>query len=155
MPLDGAKEYGINLSQFTSKATATAINANDITAVNFSFNNNRGVPTTMTINLSKARFTSAAVSATDNSLTAVGVYPNPTTGSFAAKFASDVNQSLVLKVIEVATGRIVKTQFINAVKGNNKTAVELGTTLSNGNYIVTLEGDNIKYNATKVMVSKK
>ena len=37
-----------------------------------------------------------------------------------------------------------KTQFINAAKGNNKTAVELGTSLSNGNYIVTLEGDNIK-----------
>ena len=51
MPLDGNKEYGINLNQFTSKANANAINANDITAVNFGFNNSRNVATNVSINL--------------------------------------------------------------------------------------------------------
>ena len=156
MPLDGAKEYVINLNQFTSKATANAINANDITAVNFSFNNTRNIPTNVSINLSKARFTSAVVSATDNSLTVVDVYPNPTTGDkFTTNLTSELAQPMVLKVIETATGKIVKTQFINAAKGANQVAVSLNYAQANGLYIVSLEADGVKYNAAKLMVNKK
>ncbi|MFY7964836.1 MAG: hypothetical protein ACOVO1_08050, partial [Chitinophagaceae bacterium] len=62
----------------------------------------------------------------------------------------------VLKVIEVSTGRVVKTQFIDATKGANQAAVELSNTTSiNGLFIVTLEGDNTKYNAVKLMVNGK
>ena len=83
--------------------------------------------------------------------------PLPTTGGkFTTSFTSETAQPLVLKVIEASTGKLVKTMFINATKGNNATAVELiNTTPASGLYIVTLEGDNVKYNAAKLMVNKR
>jgi hypothetical protein len=153
--LDGDKEYGINLNQFTSKSNASAINANDIVAVNFSFINSRGVASSMNINLSKARFSSSSIAA-DVSVNTMGIYPNPSTGKFTTNFTSEIAQPLVLKVIEASTGKTIKTQFINAVKGANQTAVELSnTTSTNGLFIVTLEGDNVKFNAAKLIVNKK
>jgi hypothetical protein len=153
--LDGNKEYGINFNQFKSATHSQAINANDIVAVNFSFMNSRGVSSTMNINLSKARFTTATI-ATDVTANAINVYPNPTTGKFNVGFTSELAQPLVLKVVETATGKTVKTQFINAAKGANQTAVVLDNiTSTNGLYIVTLEGDNTKYNAAKLMVNRK
>jgi hypothetical protein len=155
MDLDGAKEYGINFNQFKSSKFNNVINANDIVAVNFSFSNSRGVSTTMNINLSKARFTSTTI-ATDVTANAINVYPNPSTGKFNVGFTSETAQPLVLKVVETATGKIVKTQFINAAKGANQVAVTMDNSISaSGSYIVTLEGDNIKYNAAKLIVNRK
>ncbi len=153
--LDGDKEYAINLNQFKSTKGNTAFDASDITAVSFSFNNSRGVATTMTADLSKVRFSKAvAATVTDNNLSAISIYPNPATTRFTANFNSDKAQSLVLKVTELATGRVIKTQFVNATKGLNKQSIELSNSTASGNYIVTLEGDDVKYNATKVMVGK-
>jgi hypothetical protein len=152
MELDGDKEYGIYLNQFTSKSNSSNIDANDITAVNFSFNNSTGVPKNMNISLSKARFASASI-ATDISVNTIGIYPNPTIGKFTTSFTSTNNQSLVLKVTEAATGRVVKTQFINATKGSNQVAVDHN--LASGLYIVTLEGDNVKLRVAKLIIGKK
>jgi hypothetical protein len=153
--LDGNKEYGINLNQFKSAKNNEAINANDIVAVNFSFATGRGATTTMNIGLSKARFAATSV-ATDITANAMNVYPNPSTGKFTVSFTSEVLQPMVLKVIETSTGKIVKTQFVNATKGANQTVVQLDNiTSTNGLYIVTLEGDNTKYNAAKLIVNKK
>lgn len=69
--------------------------------------------------------------------------------------ASEANQSLVLKATSVATGEIIKTQFINATKGSNQVAVTLDNYTDKGIYIITLEGDGIKYNPAKLMVNKK
>lgn len=108
----------------------------------------------MTASLSNARFSQSIV---DGQLPVVNlsVYPNPTVGNrFTVNYSSNNNQSLVLKVLEVATGRVVKTMFVNATKGTNKQVVELNNTQSNGTYMVTLEGDEVKYNAVKVMMNK-
>jgi hypothetical protein len=150
--LDGNKEYGINLNQFKSAKNNEAINANDIVAVNFSFATGRGATTTMNIGLSKARFASASI-ATDISVNTIVIYPNPTIGKFTTSFTSTNNQSLVLKVTEAATGRVVKTQFINATKGSNQVAVDHN--LASGLYIVTLEGDNVKLRVAKLIIGKK
>ncbi len=152
MNLEGNQEYAISLAKFKSGKYNTPVNANEITAVNFSFNNSRGVPTTMTASISNARF--SKIDVVNASLTAtLGIYPNPTTGKFTVAFTSDAAQALVLKVTEAATGRVVKTQFINATKGVNSIAID--NSLASGLYIVTLEGDNVKYNAAKLMVGKK
>ncbi len=152
--LDGDKEYAINLNQFKSSKTNASISADDVTAVSFSFNSSRSVATTMTVSLSKARFSTAVATVFDNSLTAINIYPNPATTRFTASFNSNTNQNLVLKVVELATGRVVKTQFVNATKGLNKQNIELSNSTTTGNYIVTLEGDDMKYNVTKITVGK-
>lgn len=73
---------------------------------------------------------------------------------FFAIFNSVASQQLVLKVTELATGSVVKTMFINATKGNNKTTVQLNNHTTSGNYIVTLDGDNVKYLPAKLILNK-
>jgi hypothetical protein len=107
----------------------------------------------MNINLSKARFANSAI-ATAVEVSTVGVYPNPSNGKFTTKFTSEVAMPLVLKVIETSTGKIVKTQFINAAKGANQVAVALENASTSGLYIVTLEGDGVTFNASKLMMNK-
>ena len=152
MSLNGNQEYAISLANFKSTKYNTLVNSNSLNAVSFSFNNNRGVPVAMNVNLSKARFSKLDVINNSLSATTLGVYPNPTTGKFTVAFTSDAAQPLVLKVVEAATGKTVKTMFINATKGTNSIAVE--NRLANGLYIVTLDGDDVKYNPAKLMVGK-
>jgi hypothetical protein len=153
MSLEGNQEYAISLAKFKSTNYSTPVSANEIKAVNFSFNNSRGVPTTMNASLSKVRF--SKLDAINNSFSAstLGVYPNPTVGKCSIAFTSSVAQPLILKVVEAATGKTIKTQFINATKGTNHFGVD--NSLANGLYIVTLEGDNVKYNPAKLTVGKK
>ncbi len=152
LSLDGNKEYAISLAQFKSIKYNTIVNTNYITAVNFSFNNDRGITTNMRVDLNNARFSTLDVMNNTLSATTLGIYPNPTTSKFTVAFTSNAAQPLQLKIIEAATGRTVKTQFVNASKGNNSIAIN--STINNGLYIVTLEGDDVKYNPTKLMVNK-
>ena len=153
MNLEGNQEYAISLAKFKSNKYNTLVNANEITAVNFSFNNSRAVPTSMTASLSKTRFSKLDVISTSLAATSLGIYPNPTMGKFTVAFTSEMLQPLVLKVTEAATGKIVTTQFINATKGANTIVVD--NSLADGLYIVTLDGDDVKYNAAKLMVNRK
>ncbi len=155
MDLGGDKEYGINLNQFKSSKYAQELYANDIVAVNFSFLTSRNTPTTMNINLSKARFTNTEI-ATTIEVKAISVYPNPSNGKFSVNFSNEVATPLVLKVVEVSTGRIVKTQFINAVKGKNQVTIAIdNTTLTSSLYTVTLEGDGAKFKDGKLMITRE
>jgi hypothetical protein len=151
--LDGNKDYEVSLAQFKSNKYNTSVNANAISAVSFSFNNSRATLATMTATLNKARFSKLDVINSSLTATTLGIYPNPTNGKFTAAFTSNATQPLVLKVIEAATGKTVKTQFINAIKGINSIAVD--NTLASDLYIVTLDGDDVKYNAAKLIVNKK
>jgi hypothetical protein len=81
---------------------------------------------------------------------------NPSTGIFYASFVSDIAKPLVLKVIELSTGRVVKTNFINAVKGTNEVKLMLESNkLNSGTFIVTLEGDNVNFNPAKLLFLNK
>ncbi len=152
-----SKDFAIALNSFKSSKFNTAINANDITAINFSFITSRNAATNMTVNLSKVRFSTAIVATpASETLNVMSIYPNPTMGRFTTTFKSDAVQPLVLKVIDVVTGRVVKTQFINATKSENKinVAIDNSQAITNGLYIVTLEGDDIKYIPVKLIIAK-
>lgn len=154
IPLNGSSDYAIDFSQFKSSKYLGGINANDITAVSFGFNNNKGGVVNMSIDLSEVRFIKSTVTPIalfDNSLS---VYPNPNSGKFVARFNSIDNQQLVLKVTEMATGRVVKTLFISSIKGVNNVNVELNNNLLFGNYSLSIEGENVKYNSIKLTLAK-
>jgi hypothetical protein len=151
--LDGDREYAINLSSFASKKYTTSVNHNELTQVVFSFNSSRGTATQLTAGISNARFTTASAVVNENSLS-VGLYPNPTTGKVTLNYTASSTQQLQLKVIEVATGRVVYAKLLTPVKGNNTQPLMLQSNVANGVYIVTLDGDAVKYNATKLVISK-
>jgi hypothetical protein len=157
--LDGtSKEYQIGLSQFkSSKTPSTPINANDVLAVNFGYNNTRGGNTSATINLSKVRFTTVDVAAQQALQSKqVSVYPNPIQEHrFTASFTSETEETVVLRVVELATGKTVKLQFVEAKKGKNQVQVQLDKATNNGMYSVQVQGDGGAYETQKVMVNRK
>ena len=152
--LSSNNEYGINISDFKSTKYTSSLNADDIVSVSFSFINSRGVMTNMNIALSNVRFGNSEFIAP--ALNVMSIKPNPTTGTFIISFVSDIAQPLVLKVIELSTGRVVKTNFINAMKGTNEAKLMLESNkLNSGTFIVTLEGDNINFNPAKLLFLNK
>ena len=156
LPVDGAdKEYIINFNQLKSKKITDLIKADDITAISFSFINGSGVSTPITANLSKVRFTKADIS-NEIIVQAVNVFPNPSIGKFLAKFTSQTSNTLMLKVYESTTGKLIKTQYVNATIGDNQVAVNLteDNYLTSGVYIITLEGDEVKFAPTKLILNK-
>lgn len=147
----GNREYVIPLKDFVSN-TNEPLEANDITAVNFSCINSRGTVAPMEINLSQVRFGKpSSLNLQDGSLN-ISLYPNPNKGNFTLSFNSSVKQNLILKVIEASTGREIHLQNTRAEKGINSINLSLQTKLQNGTYVLILEGDGVKYNPTKFVI---
>lgn len=149
-------EYNIPLNRFTSKASNASIDVKDITAVNFSWENNLGGTRNITATIKQLRFTKvtdAYVAMDDNA--DMGIYPNPNNGKFTVNFNATEQQQVVLKVIELASGRVMATQFANAKKGLNNLKVLLNTkAINTGMYIVTLENDVQHFNPKRVLINK-
>ena len=157
MSVDGLdKEYKVSLTQFKSSKYATSIKADDITAVNFSFINPTGTAAVLSANMSKVRFVNNTIP-TEVVVEQIGIYPNPSTGRFTTKFTSNSSQALILKVYEAATGRLIKQQIIVAYSGDNQVNINLTetqSTIADGLYIVTLQGDEQRYQPAKLIITK-
>lgn len=157
LPIDGEnKEYTVNFNQLKSAKYNTPINADDITAVSFSFINSSGVATPISVDMSKVRFTNA-----DNlgeiKVYPIVIFPNPSSGKFLTRFTSEVSTTAQLKVFEASTGKLIKTQLINTVKGENQVTVNLieEQYLTSGVYIIAIEGDELRYKPTKLVLTKQ
>ncbi len=149
-------EYAIGLSQFISKATTAAIDLSDVTAIDFTWENTRGVMQTIGGSVNNLRFSKQSIVNIIASNGEIVIYPNPNKGKFTVNFVTDANQSVVLKLVEVASGKQVHTQFINAKKGMNTVDVDLQSKVyTSGLYILTLEGDDLKYSPKKVMINRQ
>jgi len=87
----------------------------------------------------------------------LGIYPNPVVnGLFTCSFNSLKSEVLVLKVIETGSGKVVHTEIINSVAGQNTVLIKLNSTMiTANNYIVTLEGESTKYDIQNIVVNKK
>lgn len=153
---DVNKEYAIGLDKFTSKGSTSKLSPNDVTAVIFTWENNRGVSTTISGALSKVRFTKDDISFEQAILSKeVTVYPNPNNGKFNVTFMAEHDGQLVLKIIDIAKGAIVDTKFINAKKGSNTINVVTSIVPANlSTYYILIEGDDVKYVPKKIMITR-
>ena len=148
-------DYAVALSQFVSKVNNATIDLSDITAIDFTWENTRGVMQTIGGTVNNLRFSKQNIANIIASTGEIVVYPNPNKGKFTVNFMTDANQSVVLKLVEVGSGKQIHTQFINAKKGLNAVDVNLQSTLfSSGLYIITIEGDELKYSPKKVMINR-
>ena len=63
---------------------------------------------------------------------------------------------MVLKVIETGSGKVVYTETVNSVAGQNTVLIKLNNSLiTANNYVVTLEGESTKYDIQNIVVNKK
>lgn len=89
---DTEKEYAVSLSKFVSALTANAIDAKDITAICFTWLNNRGVMQTIGGSIAKTRFVQDDIANTQALAEhTLSIYPNPSTGKFVVSFSRKQN----------------------------------------------------------------
>ncbi len=152
---NNAKDYKINLNDFVSKASKEKINPNDITTVVFALEVHSGKLTNISADFSKVAF-----SKTDfaylNSLNSkeISIYPNPSRGKLNASFKSPESTKLTLFLTEASTGKTVFSKPVNAVVGMNIVPIEFTQNTGLNTYILSLEGNGIKYQPQKVLIEK-
>jgi hypothetical protein len=148
------KEYFVSLDKFISDGSQTKINATDISAIVFSVQTSNGSTNVINNTLSNISFTKADLNYLASlELKDIQLYPNPVTGNrFSCNFVSGKATTLTLSITD-ATGRLIQSQQVNAIKGNNSIPVTISIN-NPGIHIVSLEGANDKYQSKKLAVQK-
>jgi hypothetical protein len=148
--------YALSLADFANANGNKGLIVNDVLAVNFALQTASSINNNISATINKARFTKVSTSNAAPVAKALSIYPNPTNNQFNAKFVSEVEESLILRVIDAGSGKTIKTVFVNAKKGVNTVLVNLGNVVVSSNLLtVTLDGDNGGYPAQKIMLQRK
>ncbi|MEN9598429.1 MAG: hypothetical protein RL596_740 [Bacteroidota bacterium] len=149
-------EYMISLSDFKSGTSTAPFNPNDISSLVISMGpTSAGQSTEVNVSLSGVSFTKEDLSYL-RSLQARDVtsYPNPSNGRFNVTFKAEKDYNLTLRVTEAASGKVIATRALNAVKGENIFQMNVDGNGTQKLYIINLEGTNVKYKPSKVVIGK-
>ena len=69
---------------------------------------------------------------------------------------SDKSAQLTLRVIEMTTGKVLQSQQVSAVTGQNTVQVDINRSNAGSSvYLIALDGDNVQYKKAKVVVSNQ
>ncbi len=150
------KDYAISLSDFKSTGSNLPIDVSDISTIVFSMGAaTPGKSTSVELSLSSVSFSKEdLVYLRSLQLREVSLYPNPSNGIFNVRFKADKDYGLTLNIIDAATGRIALTKMVNAVRGENSVPVELKNNSGQKMYIISLNGSNVQYKSTKMVIGK-
>ncbi|CAN5844740.1 hypothetical protein BH11BAC7_BH11BAC7_35750 [soil metagenome] len=74
--------------------------------------------------------------------TQLGLWPNPTAGSFTLYYQTKVNETIIIRLIDI-TGRVLVEQTNNASAGANAFALDLGG-IAKGVYTLQVQGKNVQ-----------
>lgn len=158
VPLNNNGEYEIAFADLKNNAGLAKFNPNDVLLANFTFERGSTLNANFSANVSKARFIQNARQASVAPIAIVKTlttFPNPNKGKFGVSFVAEADENLVLRVIEVSSGKTIKTLFVNAKKGTNNVNIDLGvSTKVAGVYTITLESDATKYQSQKLLLNK-
>jgi hypothetical protein len=151
------KEYSIDLSSFKANNSSAAFEANDIVTVVFAFETFDSRSTSIDAAINNISFSKKAADevapATQNTL--INVFPNPAKGGkFTAKFSSEVNTTVTIKVTDAASGKVLFTRDANAIKGENQVPVQMNNLQGISISIITIEGNGIKLQPQKIFVQQ-
>lgn len=150
-----AKEYSINLSDFTSANNKNAFVANDITTIIFALETGTTNSTAINASISKTSFSKTITTASNTIETKdVQLYPNPSKGRFVASFKADNASSVTLKVTDANSGRLMFSKIVSTVKGDNNVPVEMNQSINTNIYILSIEGEGAKYRPKKLIIQQ-
>ena len=148
-----AKDYTVNLSDFTSRDFNGSIKPNDIVTATFSFIGNGSG--NINANLNNVRFntTDYVYEATLQSKE-VSVYPNPARGNFNCSFKADSAKTVTMRIVDLS-GRVVLNKEVSAVKGQNLINTQITNhNLKDGYYILVLQAEGERYNPFKLLIKQ-
>ena len=149
------KDYKLSLDDFVASSNKDKINPNDISTVIFALVTNTGKLTGINAEIGNVSFskTDYAYLQTLNS-TEINAFPNPSRGRFNATFKSASVQNLVLTVRDASTGIPVFTQNVQAQIGNNTVPVTVQNQGNINGYILSIEGQGVRYTPKKMLIEK-
>jgi choice-of-anchor A domain-containing protein len=150
------KIYNIPFSDFKSDSLSSVFNPNDVRTLAFS----RGYQATSgleTIDLSigGVAFVPTSTALINKQLvsSAVGVKPNPSTGSFTVSFKSNATEQANIKITDVL-GKTIYTFGVNIVNGENQLPLDISSiTQQNGILFLTVESKSSQYNTVKIIIN--
>ncbi|TXT32506.1 MAG: hypothetical protein FD136_1313 [Chitinophagaceae bacterium] len=157
IPVSGDnKDYAISLTDFKSTASNLPIDVSDINSIVFTMGAAApGKSTAVQLALSNVSFSKEdLVYIRSLQVRDVSLYPNPSNGVFNVRFKADKDYSLTLNIIDAATGNVVMTKMVNATRGENSVPVELRNNSGQRMYIISLNGSNVNYKSTKIVIGK-
>ncbi len=153
--IDKNGEFVLSLADFKNANGNGITDFTDVVGVNFAYNNSRGVVNSIEVELSKVRFSTKLANTSNlNVVHTFTAFPNPSKGKLSVNFNSENDGNYLLRIIEVSTGKIVKTQFVVAKKGGNNIPLDLSNIASFGLYSISLDGDDIKYVPKRILINK-
>jgi choice-of-anchor A domain-containing protein len=151
-----AKEYGIDLNDFISKASTDKINPNDINSIVFTMGSMNGAMTNINASLSNLAFSKESLSYLDALKSkAISVYPNPTSGRFYCVFNSDKSMDANLMVTDAYSGIKLLTKTIAIEKGENKIPVDISAsyqTTAGGACVISVNNSETNYSSKKLII---
>lgn len=150
------KDYTISLLDFTTTANTQTLNANDITTIVFSFEAAGGVQTTLDASISNVGFSKKSKAFLAYlSEQKLHVYPNPIASNRTvyAAFRSSENGIVTVKLIETTSGKIIQTQQVNAIRGDNIIPINIGKLTATTIVSVIVEGSGLKLKPAKIIIN--
>ncbi|OYZ02754.1 MAG: hypothetical protein B7Y37_02955, partial [Sphingobacteriia bacterium 28-36-52] len=151
----GQQEYYIPFSQFKSAGSTKALDPTDVTTLVLTIEVGTGRNSPIASTFSNISFTKEkpVINAADQEVKTIQVFPNPVTDNvFTASFVSPVAGEFTMKIND-GTGRSIYTKQVNVVKGPNAVPVRLNNGVI-GTHFLTLEGKNVKFAPTTVVIVK-
>jgi len=143
------KNYQISFDDFIS-ASGTPFEANDVKAVVYNLSTG-GVPTDFNFFADEQAFSQTVVpSIVLLSSKKVTIYPNPASGKFQVKLASEQDRDLDITLTDI-TGKVFFKQSVHATMGYNTFDVQLPA-LSQSLMFVQIGNESVKYGVTKLSV---
>jgi hypothetical protein len=151
----GQQEYYIPFSQFKSAGSTKVLDPTDVTTLVLTIEVGTGRNSPIASTFSNISFTKEkpAINTADQEEKTIQVFPNPVTDNvFTASFVSPVAGEFTMKIND-GTGRSIYSKQVNVVKGPNAVPVRLNNGVI-GTHFLTLEGNNVKFAPTTVVIVK-
>lgn len=146
-------EYQLSFADFTSANLSAPFDPSDVTAVVYDFVMD-GVATDFNFAADDQAFSPAEVpSVKALSSKVVSVFPNPASGKFQVRFASEEDRDMDITLTDMA-GRFVYKMPVHAAVGQNIFDVQLPVTTPQSLLFVQVGNKKVKYNITKLSILK-
>ncbi len=147
---EAGKDYAISFDDFYSEKIKKDFNPKDIKTIVFTFSATSGRKEVINFNVDNVAFSKTVVQSKRGLQSkAITITPNPTSGVFQCHFSSDEERTLDLVITDV-TGKVLYTQTVDAVVGNNVVPVDLKTRASV--VMISITGKDVKYDVQKLLI---
>jgi len=145
--------YQISFDDFTSDFLSAPFDPKDVKAVVYTFEFN-GVATDFNFFADEQSFSPAAVQSIKAlSSKVLTISPNPTSGTFQIKFASEEERDMDITFTDM-TGKMVFKQPVRAIQGFNTFTIDFPKSLPPSVLFVQMGNNSVKYGVTKLSILK-